>query len=46
MLNVLTNYVNHVACTVVDFVEVKLGEANLDRVQNQTGADYDSAEHN
>ena len=45
-LNILTNYVNHVACTVVDFVEVKLGEADLNRVQNQTGADYDSAEHN
>ena len=45
-LNILTNYVNHVACTVVDLVEVKLGEADLNRVQNQTGADYDSAEHN
>lgn len=45
-LNILTNYVNHVARTVVDFVEGKLSKGDLDRVQNHTGADYDPAEHN
>jgi uncharacterized peroxidase-related enzyme len=45
-LNILTNYVNHVAHTVVDFVEMKHSEADLHRVQDQTGADYDSAERN
>lgn len=45
-LNILANYVNHVARTVVDFVDVKLSEADLNRVQNHAGADYDSAEHN
>jgi len=44
-LNILTNYVNLVARTVVDFVAGKLSEADLNRVQSHTGADYDSAEH-
>ena len=45
-LNILTNYVNHLARTVVDFVDGKLSEAGLNRVQDHTGADYDSAKQN
>jgi uncharacterized peroxidase-related enzyme len=34
-LNIFTNYVNHVARTVVDFPEVKLGQVELNRLQDQ-----------
>jgi uncharacterized peroxidase-related enzyme len=34
-LNIFTNYVNHVARTVVDFPEVKLDPVELNRIQNQ-----------
>ena len=33
-LNIFTNYVNHVARTVVDFPEVKLDPVELNRLQN------------
>jgi uncharacterized peroxidase-related enzyme len=34
-LSIFTNYMNHVAHTVVDFPEVKLDPVELDRIQNQ-----------
>ena len=39
VLNILTNYVNHVARTVVDFGEAKLRGADLNRIQDHSGAD-------
>ena len=34
-LSIFTNYMNHVAHTVVDFPEVKLDPVELDRIQNR-----------